>query len=85
MIRIWEQRRRKGGRVSFIIALWYCLIPQFALVFIPRFCLIGFTFSQPFLISRVLDLLLEPVNNASRHEGYGLVLATAAIYMGIAV
>jgi hypothetical protein len=85
MIRIWEKRSRPEGRFSFVITLWHCFIAQFAHVFVPRLCLIGFTFAQPFLISRVLGLLLEPESETSRYEGYGLVLATAMIYLGIAV
>ena len=85
MVKIWQERKRPDGRLSFVIALWHCLLPQFALVFIPRLSLIGFTFAQPFLISTVMELLLKPDNEASRYEGYGLVLAAAAIYLGIAV
>lgn len=51
----------------------------------PRLCMIGFTYAQPFLISRAIDLMLEPRNTMSNNEGYGLIAATALIYLGIAV
>lgn len=52
---------------------------------IPRLCLIGFNFAQPFLITAALNLVTEPVNPSTRNEGYGLIGATALIYLGIAV
>jgi ATP-binding cassette subfamily C (CFTR/MRP) protein 1 len=52
---------------------------------IPRLCLIGFNFAQPFLITAALNLVSEPVNPSTRNEGYGLIGATALIYLGIAV
>lgn len=42
-------------------------------------------FTQPFLIKSVLNLLGRPEDKRSRTEGYGLVAATALIYLGIAV
>lgn len=45
----------------------------------------GFTFSQPFLISRLLTLLEERGDDTGRMRGYGLIAATALIYTGIGV
>ena len=61
--------------------LWWSLI----MAVIPRLCLIGFNFAQQFLITAALRLFSEPVNPNSRNEGYGLIGATALIYLGIAV
>lgn len=53
---------------------------------VPRLCLIGFNYSQPFLINRIIDFVGETGNNASSaNSGYGLIGATALIYIGIAV
>ncbi|KAH7319081.1 putative ATP-binding cassette transporter [Rhexocercosporidium sp. MPI-PUGE-AT-0058] len=61
--------------------LWWSLI----MAIIPRLCLIGFNFAQPFLITAALSLVSEPVNPSTRNEGYGLIGATALIYLGIAI
>jgi ATP-binding cassette, subfamily C (CFTR/MRP), member 1 len=58
--------------------------PLAAMVF-PRICLIGLNFAQPFLISRLLNLLRDPDSMNNRNIGYGLIGATGAIYLGIAV
>jgi ATP-binding cassette subfamily C (CFTR/MRP) protein 1 len=68
-----------------VFALWRALKGSFALVLFPRLCLIGFTFAQPFLITRVLSLLEEADDEMSRKQGYGLMGATALIHLGIAV
>ena len=57
----------------------------FAHVLLPRTALIIFTFAQPFLITRVLQLLEESDDANSHMKGYFLVLATLLIYLGIAV
>jgi ATP-binding cassette subfamily C (CFTR/MRP) protein 1 len=75
---------QRGGRFVFVYSLMY-LTPRLARVIIPRLCLTGFTFAQPFLITRVLDLLYKPSNDASQFEGYILILICVLIYIGIAV
>ncbi|PHH63516.1 hypothetical protein CDD81_5797 [Ophiocordyceps australis] len=81
----WSCRHKPERRFEFPIiackALWWPI----ASAFIPRLFLIVFTFAQPFLISRVLDLLTEPDNQLSRNTGYGLILAAAVIYLGLAL
>lgn len=55
-------------------------------VIFPRLCLMGFTFAQPFLITGIIDLIIEgPDNDVTRIKGYGLITATGLIYSGIAV
>lgn len=50
---------------------------------IPRLCLIAFTFSQPFLLARVIDHEEDP--NSSQASPTWDVIAYAAVYVGIAV
>ena len=50
-----------------------------------RVCLIGFNYSQPFLVTRVIDFVDQPVTPNSKNIGYGLIGATALIYTGLAV
>jgi hypothetical protein len=48
-----------------------------------RLCYGGFVFAQPFLIHRATQYLGQP--SANQDTGYGLIAATACIYIGIAV
>ena len=51
----------------------------------PRLCLTGFKFAQPFLIHRVILFIAQPNSPESKNVAYGLIGATALIYIGIAV
>ncbi|KAL6714215.1 hypothetical protein ACLMJK_008710 [Lecanora helva] len=51
----------------------------------PRLAYIGFTFCQPFLISRSVELSEQPIDQASTNVGYGLIGAYIIVYMGIAI
>jgi hypothetical protein len=55
------------------------------IVVIPRLCLIGFMYSQPFLINRAIKLSVEPVNEQTTNYGYGLIGAYVIVYIGMAV
>ncbi|KAK8041682.1 hypothetical protein PG993_006205 [Apiospora rasikravindrae] len=63
---------------SFRAVGWYSFSPV-----IPRLCLSGFTFAQPFLTSAVIDYLNE--SSSSDFSGRGLIGAAALIYTGMAV
>ena len=83
----WDHRRRPEHRFEFPWAACKALWRPFLLAAFPRVCLIGFTFAQPFLISRVLHLLAQsdPDSREAANDGYGLIGATALIYLGLAV
>lgn len=51
----------------------------------PRLAYIGFTFCQPFLINRAVDLSSQPITAASKNVGYGLIGAYLLVYVGIAI
>jgi len=53
-------------------------------ILIPRAALIGFSFAQPFLITRCISLLSEAETHENTNIGYGLIAATFLIYVGIA-
>lgn len=53
------------------------------LAIFPRLCLIGFKFAQPFLINRVIDFVGQSDTPESKNIGYGLIGATALIYIGL--
>ncbi|KAG9674462.1 putative ABC transporter, partial [Aureobasidium melanogenum] len=50
-----------------------------------RLALIGFTFAQPFLFTRVIDYLSQENHDPDNSIGYGLIGATFVIYTGIAI
>jgi ATP-binding cassette subfamily C (CFTR/MRP) protein 1 len=52
---------------------------------LPRLALIGFTYAQPFLITAALNFLSMPASKRNVDHAYGLICATALIYLGIAV
>lgn len=73
------------GRFSLVFATWRALRSQFAYAILPRLLFTGFIASQPFLLTRVLQVLGEPYSEWSRDEAYGLTAATAFINVGIGV
>lgn len=73
------------GRFAFIWANFRAFRWPFLSTTVPRICLTGFHFAQPFLFSRILDLLKERDTKMTRREGYGLIGATGLVYIGIAV
>ncbi|KAJ5770022.1 uncharacterized protein N7511_002073 [Penicillium nucicola] len=56
-----------------------------ASAFLPRLCMSGFTFAQPFLLTRVVSFVSEASDPVSRNYGYGLIVAAMLIYLGLAI
>lgn len=56
-----------------------------ASAFLPRLCMTGFTFAQPFLLTRVVSFVSESNSIVSKNYGYGLIVASVLIYLGLAV
>nr|WOZ30809.1 McfL [Coleophoma empetri] len=52
---------------------------------IPRLCLTGVNYAQPFLVSRVVDFMEQPDTEISNKIAYGLIAAYAFVYIGIAI
>ena len=53
-------------------------------IVLSRLCLIAFTYSQPFLIHKVIDQVSNS-GTINRNHGYGLIAATFLVYAGIAL
>ncbi|RMY03782.1 hypothetical protein D0867_00547 [Hortaea werneckii] len=68
-----------------IRALLSTLRWQFALAIVPRVLLIALKFSQPFLLDRLLTLLNSGESATSSRQAWGMILAFALVYLGIAV
>jgi hypothetical protein len=73
------------GRFTLLLATAKACKMELLAAVIPRICLIGFTFSQPFLINRIIKLVEEPETTQSINAGYGLIGATVFIYVGMGV
>ncbi|OQD96291.1 hypothetical protein PENSOL_c016G04406 [Penicillium solitum] len=79
----WALRRHPERRFEFPWQIGRAFKGTLALMVIPRLFLIGFTFSQPFLVASVLNWLDDP--RSESNAGYGLIGATLLIYLGMAL
>ena len=52
---------------------------------LPRLCLTGFTFAQPFLITQIVEFVMNPKTRLDGDIGSGLIVATALVYLGLAI
>lgn len=52
---------------------------------IPRLLYSGFSFSQPFLVERVLNFTAETRGPNSQNTAYALIMAYSIVYIGISV
>ena len=52
---------------------------------LPRLAYAGFSFSQPFLVQRVLDYMDEEQNLETRNMAYGLIGGYVVVYAGLSV
>ncbi|PWY88307.1 multidrug resistance-associated protein [Aspergillus heteromorphus CBS 117.55] len=69
---------------ALLLAVIRCLRWEIAGIAFPRLCLVGFNIAQPFLVSKVVTVL-EETNSLSLDKGYGLIGATAIVFVGNAV
>lgn len=83
--RAWEKRSQPERRFEYPLAICRAFWWPLMLAAIPRLALIGFTFAQPFLITRILNLLGEDDGKTTLNAGYGLIGGAAIIYLGIAI
>ncbi|KAI1340793.1 ATPase-like protein [Xylariaceae sp. FL0016] len=79
-----RQLPSKGIGLGLLTALWNTLSASFLFPIGPRAALIGFKFSQPFLINTLLDYMDQPPGSSPDNWGYGLIGAALCIYTGIA-
>ncbi|KAF7853431.1 hypothetical protein EAF04_010722 [Stromatinia cepivora] len=84
LAKVWAQTQQ-SRKYCLLIAVasalrWPLLIPIPA-----RLALIGFKYCQPFLLSAAVNYIEQPEDLRSRDVGFGLIGATAIIYVGIAL
>ncbi|KAJ5513372.1 P-loop containing nucleoside triphosphate hydrolase protein [Penicillium fimorum] len=82
-LRAWALRRHPERRFELPWQMGRAFKGPLALMVLPRIFLIGFTFSQPFLIASVLNWLDN--SHSASNLGYGLIGATLLIYLGMAL
>ncbi|PVH85137.1 putative multidrug resistance protein [Cadophora sp. DSE1049] len=84
MQKSWDKYQARGNS-RLAVSILYCLRWPFLCVIFPRLCLIGFNYSQPFLISSAINFVSEASASRNKNDGYGLIGAAALIYLGIAI
>lgn len=79
----WEKRVDKTSMFAFAACCLATIPLPFAYVLLPRSLMIGFSFSQPFLLQDVVDEISaqDPSVDIQR----GLMIATGIVYIGLAV
>jgi ATP-binding cassette subfamily C (CFTR/MRP) protein 1 len=82
-LRAWALRRHPERRFEFPWQMGRAFKGPLAWMALPRIFMIGFTFSQPFLIASVLNWLDN--SHSASNLGYGLIGATLLIYLGMAL
>ncbi|KAF2842938.1 hypothetical protein M501DRAFT_1005649 [Patellaria atrata CBS 101060] len=80
----WNRVSKKGSHALFWTTIRTLKWPILTIT-VPRLCLIGFQFCQPFLINRAISLSQEPVDEHTTNIGYGLIGAYIIVYLGMAV
>lgn len=83
--RAWASRRQPERRLEFPIAVARAVLFDFLAIMPPRLCLVGFIFSQPLLINKILALLTNTPDALTPLDCYGMVAATTLIYVGLAI
>lgn len=81
----WSRTDKDPDQYRILVALLRSHWRQLILPIIPRVFLIGFTFAQPLLLNRTLDLLQHKSLPGSLDIGHGLIGAYAIVYIGLAV
>ncbi|KAK2865449.1 hypothetical protein FQN49_003561 [Arthroderma sp. PD_2] len=80
----WEQTDKTSRHALFWIFLVHYKWSILAGV-LPRLAYTGLSFSQPFLVERVLDFTAQPTNENTNNIAYALVGAYAVAYIGLSL
>lgn len=73
----------QSRRHALLLAIVNCLRWDIAAIVFPRLALIGFSIAQPFLVGKTVTFLEQ--TDSSVNIGYGLIGATAIVFIGVAV
>jgi ATP-binding cassette subfamily C (CFTR/MRP) protein 1 len=81
LIRAGIAQAKDGILISIMVAYRWSLFRAI----LPRLFLIGFKYSQPFLIDALISLISKDRTQMSINKGRGLIAAYILVYAGIAV
>ncbi|KAL3301816.1 ABC transporter [Colletotrichum asianum] len=84
LLQQWDQRKEKG-KYALVKALFSSTKKACIATAFPRLFLIGFKFAQPFLINRIITYVDGDKGSDPKSVAYGLITATAMIYLGTAI
>lgn len=83
-----EERWQRANKSSKYSLFWTFLVHykwDFLAGVLLRLAYTGFSFTQPFLVERVLDFTDEPDDPNSNNVAYGLVAVYAIVYIGLSL
>ncbi|KJK82405.1 Multidrug resistance-associated protein [Metarhizium anisopliae BRIP 53293] len=84
LISSWERANQETDHSLFMTFLWHYKW-AFLAGTLPRLAYTGFSYSQPFLVERVLDFVSEDRAPDSKSTAYGLIGAYAIVYVGLSL
>lgn len=76
-------KAHKAGKYSLVMACLRAYSTAFFSGALPRLCLTGITFTQPFMIDTLTNWIQDEKSSGS--SGNGMIGAYGLIYLGIAV
>ncbi|KAL1301831.1 hypothetical protein AAFC00_006016 [Neodothiora populina] len=81
----WDNRVQLRGQFALPIGVMGCLRRNLLAAVVPRLCMIGFRFCQPFLITSAIDYMGKSADNRIESHAYGLIGAAFLVYFGVAM
>ncbi|CDM37008.1 hypothetical protein DTO013E5_7172 [Penicillium roqueforti] len=81
----WARRAHSNSPYALIMATISCMRWALLSAVGPRLAKIGFTYAQPFLISRVISFVEAPASEQLRSHALGLMAAAFLVYISIAI
>lgn len=79
----WKKSNQKNKN-ALLFTVLKCLRWEIAGIALPRLAVMGLSVAQPFMVGKVVSIL-QKADSLSLNMGYGLVGATAIVFIGIAV
>lgn len=75
-------QKKKNKNHALVLALISSIKWPIVAALFPRLCLTGLRFCQPLLLKRIVDFVQHPDSDVKKSIGYGLIGATALVYLG---
>ncbi|KAF2434238.1 P-loop containing nucleoside triphosphate hydrolase protein [Tothia fuscella] len=81
MLQAWHKHKSTKPH-ALLYTILSCLRHEIFLTVLPRLAMIGFSYSQSFLIPAAINYLNTPTEQRNRNHAYGLIGAAGLIYVG---